>query len=41
MLVEEIKLSVGERAAALAELERQAEAAEENYHIELKRRRLD
>ena len=41
MLVEEIKLSVGERAAALAELERQAQTAEENYRIELMRRRLD
>jgi hypothetical protein len=41
MLVEEIKLSVGKRAAALAELKRQAEAAEENYRIDLMRRRLD
>jgi hypothetical protein len=41
MLVDAIKLSVGERAAALAELERQAQAAEENYRIELMRRRLD
>jgi hypothetical protein len=41
MLAEEIKISVGERAAALAELERLAEAAEENYRIQLMRRRLD
>jgi hypothetical protein len=40
LVVTEIKLSVGERAAAIAELERQAQAAEENYRIELMRRGL-
>jgi hypothetical protein len=33
MLAEEIKLSVGARAAALAEQERQAQAAEANYEL--------
>lgn len=40
LVVTEIKLSVGERAAVIAELERQAQAAEENYRIELMRRGL-
>jgi hypothetical protein len=39
-MVTEIRLSFGERAAQLAEQERQAEAAEENYRIELMRRRV-
>jgi hypothetical protein len=40
LVVTEIKLSAGECAAALAELERQAQAAEENYRIELTSRRV-
>jgi hypothetical protein len=40
MAVAEIKLSAGERAQKLAELERQAQAAEENYRVELMRRGL-
>lgn len=40
LVIAEIKLSVGERAAAIADLERQAQVAEENYRIELMRRRV-
>jgi hypothetical protein len=38
--ISEIRLSAGERAAAIADLERRAQAAEENYRIELMRRGL-
>ncbi len=40
LVVAEIRLSVGERAQKLAELERQSQAAEENYRIELMRRQV-
>ncbi len=40
LVVAEIRLSVGERAKKLAELERQSQAAEENYRIELMRRQV-
>jgi hypothetical protein len=40
VVVAEIKLSVGDRAKALADAERQAQAAEENYRVELMRRGL-
>jgi hypothetical protein len=40
LAISEIRLSAGERAAAIAELERQAQGAEENYRVELMRRRV-